>query len=346
MKNNPIMYDPSDEITEDSQITFTVPEDLSGKRADVAVLPVISEEYPGFTRSSLQRLFDSGAITVNEKQAKKSTTVSEGDVISITVPEPEPSEVEPENIPLDIIYEDSDIVIINKPRGMVVHPSAGHLTGTLVSALLYHCGDSLSGIGGIFRPGIVHRIDKDTTGLICIAKNDSAHIKLSEQLKDHSMHREYTALCKGNIDTSGEYLCISRPIARSKTDRKKMAIDDDGKEAVTNYCTESVYSPPDNRLFTMTLLKVRLSTGRTHQIRVHMSSIGHPVIGDPLYGGAENDFCRKHPGIITGQLLHASDLFLTHPSTGELMKFHADLPEDFSSVLKILEPHKTVSYGR
>ena len=282
----------------------------------------ISENLEGVTRSYVKKLFDEGLITINGAPAKASAKLCPGDLIEIELPEPKETEAVPQDIPLDIIYEDADVLIVNKPRGMVVHPAAGNEDGTLVNAVMYHCGDSLSAIGGVLRPGIVHRIDKDTTGLLAVAKNNAAHLSLSDQLKDRSLSRTYFALVHGNIKVDSG--TVDAPIARSESDRKKMAIArKDGREAVTDFTVEE-------RFGKYTLVRCKLRTGRTHQIRVHMRHIGHPIVGDKTYGVKNDEFNLE------GQLLHAGEIGFVHPSTGENMSFSAPLPEDFLHVLEIL----------
>lgn len=286
-------------------------------RSDVYV----SECLEGVTRSFVKKLFDGGLVRINGAVAKASARLKPGDVVELELPEPREAEAVPQDIPLDIVYEDADVLVINKPRGMVVHPAAGNEDGTLVNAVMFHCGDSLSAIGGVLRPGIVHRIDKDTTGLLVVAKNNAAHISLSNQLKDRSLSRTYYALVHGNIkEDSGS---VSAPIGRSSADRKKMAVDRDGREAVTDFeVTE--------RFGRYTLVRCKLRTGRTHQIRVHMRHIGHPIVGDKTYGVKNEEFN------LAGQLLHAGEIGFVHPSTGEKMSFTAPLPEDFERVLDAL----------
>ena len=285
---------------------------------------VLSGRFPDMTRSSLQGLIESGAVSKDGKPLKKNYKVCEADAISVELPEPKQVEIQPEDIPLDVVYEDADIVVVNKPRGMVVHPAPGNWSGTLVNALMYHCGDSLSGINGEIRPGIVHRIDKDTSGLLVVAKNDAAHRSLAEQIAVHSALRQYYAVVIGcPKEDSGT---ISAPIARHRTDRKKMAVDPNGREAVTHYEVLERYRG-------FTYLTFRLETGRTHQIRVHMKHIGHPIIGDPLYGPKTDSWK------LGGQCLHAGKLTLTHPSTGECMTFTAPLPDYFEAVLNKLRSH-------
>ncbi len=312
--------------------TFEIGENLAGKRADAALSELCSAEGLTLTRSALQKLIDSGNATLGQKVLAKSSKLKEGDVVTLTLPPVKEYEVKSENIPLDIIYEDSDIIIVNKPCGMVVHPAPGHTEGTLVSALLYHCGDSLSGIGGVLRPGIVHRIDRDTTGLICAAKNDAAHISLSEQLKTHAMHRTYRALCIGRLaEKEGR---VEAPIGRHKTDRKRMAVTSDGRFAATNYRVIEEYFVEGGAV---SYLELELETGRTHQIRVHMAHIGHPLLGDTVYGGGVTRFERNHPKYFCGQALHAVALTLSHPRTGEIMRFESPLDEKFSSALELIE---------
>ena len=284
----------------------------------------LSEVLEDMSRSHIQKKIREGAITVFGKPVKSGFLLSQGDEIALPEEEePEPMEAEPEDTPLDIVYEDQDVIVINKPKGMVVHPAAGHATGTLVNALLYHCGSSLSGINGILRPGIVHRIDKDTTGLLMVCKNDAAHTALSEQLAVHSITRRYLALVRGNIRQ--EEGTVDLPIARSDKDRKKMAVASPGKgrRAVTHFRVLEHFRDA-------ALLECRLETGRTHQIRVHMAHIGHPLFGDPVYG------IKKDPYIGEGQFLHAAVLGFRHPSTGEYMEFTAPLPEYFSRMLEKL----------
>ena len=277
-------------------------------------------EHTEFSRSAVQRLISDGFITVNGRTIKPRTPLSEGDTIEIRFPETHETELTAEPLPLDIVYQDADIAVINKPVGMVVHPAAGNPNGTLVNALMYHIKD-LSGIGGELRPGIVHRIDKNTSGLLVVAKNDFAHSFLSEELKTHSVQRTYIALCLGNFPVDSG--TISAPIGRHRTDRKRMAVVSDGREAITHYRVLERYGD-------MTLLEVRLETGRTHQIRVHMAYINHPLVGDLLYGPKKQTLFDK------GQLLHAGVLGFVHPSTGEYMEFSSPLPEEFEQVLEKL----------
>lgn len=299
---------------------FNIDESFEGKRIDSGV-----SLLAGITRSAAQGLIDDGFVTVGGKPAVKSVKLHCGDVVKVIMPPPKPLETAAENIPLDIVYEDSDLLVVNKPRGMVVHPAPGNYEGTLVNALLYHCGDSLSGINGVIRPGIVHRIDKDTSGLLLIAKNDKAHLSLAAQIKAHSVTRIYEAVVRGTLKTQSGV--IDAPIGRSPNDRKKMTITDhNSKNAVTHYDIIKLFNK-------YTQVKLRLETGRTHQIRVHMSHIGHPVAGDPVYGGGLN----KLEESLHGQCLHARVLGFVHPTTGEYMEFTSDLPLYFTDFLKKLE---------
>jgi len=300
------------------EATFEFTAAESGLRLDVALGQVL----PELSRSAAQKLMDNGLVTCGGRAVKKNYKVCAGDIIRVELPGPEPAEILPENIPLDIVYEDNDLVVINKPRGMVVHPAPGHASGTLVNALMYHCGSSLSGIGGVVRPGIVHRIDMDTSGLLVVAKNDAAHAFLSAQLSDHSLYRLYEAVVYGRIkEDEGT---IDAPIGRHPVDRKRMAVTDKGsRPAVTHYRVLARYRG-------YTHVECRLETGRTHQIRVHMDHIGHPLVGDMVYG-------RKRPDKgLTGQCLHARQLRLIHPVTHEEMTFTAPLPDYFTEVLSRL----------
>lgn len=285
------------------------------------------------SRSAAVRAIEDGRVSVNGRTVlEKKHTLSGGEKIEIFEGEPTECEVLGEDIPLEVVFEDSDIIIINKPSGMVVHPAPGNYSGTLVNALLYHCRDSLSGIGGVMRPGIVHRIDKDTSGLLVVAKNDFAHAQLSEELKHHGIVREYHAIVKGGFsDESGT---VSGHIGRHPKDRKKMAVLPEGaagaRDATTHY--EVIARYPG-----FTYLRLYLETGRTHQIRVHMSHIGHPLIGDELYGGGKTRFEKEHQRLLDGQALHAKRLTLTHPRSGERLTFECELPDNFKKLLKILE---------
>lgn len=293
-----------------------VTEELSGDRID----KFLSEQCEELSRSFIQKLLKSGEVYVGAKPVKPSYKVSEGDMISFEVPEAVEPEILPEDIPLDILYEDHDVILVNKPKGMVVHPAAGHYTGTLVNALMYHCKDDLSGINGVMRPGIVHRIDMDTTGVLIICKNDLSHNSIAEQLKEHSIIRRYQAIVHGCLkDDEGT---IDAPVGRHPQDRKKMCINhQNGKHAVTHYKVL-------NRFQGYTHIECCLETGRTHQIRVHMSSIGHPLLGDAVYGPA------RCPYKLQGQTLHAGVLGFVHPRTGVYMEFSAPLPEYFIKLLR------------
>ncbi len=316
--------------TESSLIEIVAQDGDKGTRLDQFV--AINTEL---TRSAAARLIEEGAVTVNDKVVAKNYKTLAGDAIEIMLPEPEPAEASPENIPLDIVYEDDDIIVVNKPVGMVVHPAAGNLTGTLVNALLYHCGTSLSGVGGVIRPGIVHRIDKDTSGLLVVAKNDDAHLALSAQLKEHHVSRIYTAIAVGNFRE--ENGTIDAPIGRHPVDRKKMAVIHNSelrsRDAVTHWSVMA-RGEADGNAFT--LLRCQLETGRTHQIRVHMASVGHPLLGDAVYGGANTRFEARHRASIVGQCLHAGELRLTHPRTGKQMQFFAPMPTNMQHVVDIL----------
>lgn len=276
------------------------------------------------SRSYIQKLIKEGHVSVNGKPVKANYKLGAGDEISVEIPEAKEPDILPEDIPLDILYEDQDILVVNKPKGMVVHPATGHYSGTLVNALMYHCKDSLSGINGVMRPGIVHRIDMDTTGSLLVCKNDEAHRILAEQLKEHTIRREYHAIVYGNIkeDTG----TVDAPIGRHPTDRKKMSINHkNGKQAVTHYEVLE-------RFGNFTYIRCRLETGRTHQIRVHMASLHHPLLGDEVYGPSSRP---PFPGL-KGQVLHAKILGIYHPATGEYMEFDAPLPQYFVDLLQKL----------
>lgn len=292
---------------------------IDGENAGVRLDKFISENIEAVTRNSVQKLIEAGAVAVNSASEPKNYKLKKGDSVRIEIPEPREISVSAENIPLDIVYEDADLLVVNKPKGMVVHPAPGNYSGTLVNALLYHCKDSLSGINGEIRPGIVHRIDKDTSGLLIVAKNDSSHVKLAGQIQSHSFKREYEAVVAGNIkDGAG---IIDKPLGRSPKDRKKQAVNGlNPRSAVTHY--EVI-----ERFGAFTHCRFRLETGRTHQIRVHLASIGHPVAGDTVYGGEKNKYS------LDGQCLHARTIGFIHPSTGEYMEFTSELPEYFTSFL-------------
>lgn len=278
---------------------------------------------PNLSRSYLQKLIAEGHITVNDRIVKANYRISEGDELSYFIPAPAELCILPESLPLEILYEDSDIIVINKEKGMVVHPAAGHTTGTLVNGLLYHCKDSLSGINGIARPGIVHRIDKDTTGVLVVCKNDHSHQRIAEQLKVHSITRRYHAICYRSFEQQEGR--VEAPIGRHPTDRKKMAVNHrNGKPAITNYRVLETLSEK------YSYIECTLETGRTHQIRVHLSSIGHPILGDTVYGSAKNEFHLQ------GQTLHAKVLGFQHPTTGSYMEFEAPLPDYFKQLLSKL----------
>lgn len=282
----------------------------------------LAEQFPEQTRSYLQKLIKDGEILVNGKSVKTGYQLSFGEEVSVHIPEPKELNVEAQKMDLDIVYEDDDVILINKPKGMVVHPAPGHTTETLVNGLLYHCKDNLSGINGVARPGIVHRIDRDTTGILIVCKNDMSHNSIAAQLKEHSITRKYRALVHGNLKQ--DQGTVEGPIGRHPVDRKKMAINErNGKPAVTHYTVLE-------RFGNYTYIECQLETGRTHQIRVHMSSIGHPLVGDEVYGPA------KCPFKLQGQCLHAMVLGFVHPRTGEYMEFSAELPEYYENLLKKL----------
>lgn len=297
---------------------LTADENGSGLRID----KFLSLELEGFTRNAVSKLIEDEKVTVNGKPVSKNYRCKAGDDISVEIPDAVELDVEAENISLDIVYEDDDLLVVNKPKGMVVHPAPGNYNGTLVNALLYHCKDSLSGINGVIRPGIVHRIDKDTSGLLIVAKNDMAHIDLAKQIKDHSFHRAYQAVVYGNIkDDEGT---VNQPIGRNPKDRKKMAVTlKNSKNAVTHYYVL-------NRYDKFTHIRCVLETGRTHQIRVHMAYIGHPLAGDPVYGP------KKVITELKGQCLHAGEIGFVHPRTKEYMEFKSELPDYFTKFLKKL----------
>lgn len=305
-----------------SKITFTVEEDWTGTRID----KYLSEVTEDLSRSYIQKIIDSGKVFLNGRPAKASAKVKENDSVLIDIPENIVPQILPEDIPLDIVYEDGDVIVVNKPKGMVVHPAPGHYSGTLVNALMYHCSD-LSGINGVLRPGIVHRIDKDTSGLLVCAKNNSAHNCLAAQFKEHSIGRSYRAIVIGSFkDPEGT---VSEKIGRRRNNRKLMGVDGiNAKEAVTHYMVlESLEK--------YSYIECRLETGRTHQIRVHMAYIHHPVLGDTVYGGKLSEY--QLDGIpLEGQTLHAKTLGFIHPSTGEYMEFDSELPEYFNRLLEKL----------
>jgi len=303
---------------EGAEFTYEfIPEpEEAGERIDKYLAMIL----PDHSRSFLSGLISDGKVTVGEKTVKSSYRIQGKELIRVSIPEPEPLEILPEDIPLSVVYEDEDLLIVDKPQGMVVHPAPGHTSGTLVNALMYHCAGSLSGINGVMRPGIVHRIDKDTSGLLLVCKNDKAHRAMAEQFAVHSITRIYTAICHGILK---ENVTVDAPLARDPKDRKRMAIVQGGRRAVTH--VEPVEQYKD-----YTLVRCRLETGRTHQIRVHMASIHHPILGDPVYGP------KKCPFTLSGQLLHAGVLGFVHPGTGEYMEFESPLPEYFTRMKTIL----------
>ncbi len=297
------------------ELIFYAEENDSGKRADIFL-----GEAADISRSRAQKLAEDGNVIINGKATAKNYRMKTGDILCVRLPQAKEAEITAQNIPIDILYEDSDVIVVNKPQGMVVHPAAGHFSDTLANALMYHCGSSLSGINGVMRPGIVHRIDRDTSGILVAAKNDSAHISLAGQLSAHSMKRIYLGIVHNSL--KGEEGTVIKPIGRHPKDRKRMAVlSDGGRYAVTHYKDIA-----DSGGFS--LAEFRLETGRTHQIRVHMAYIGHPILGDPVYGP------RKCPLSLEGQTLHAVVLGFVHPRTGEYMEFKAKLPEYFKYALK------------
>ena len=336
-------------------LEFSIDNDSSGTRLD----KYLSEQLEDVSRSYIQKLSDEGAIVLlsgsSEKPLKASYKLREGDKLKVIIPEPTSLDILPEDIEIDIVYEDEDVIVINKPQGMVVHPAAGNYTGTLVNALMYHCGDSLSSINGVERPGIVHRIDKDTSGLLVVCKNDKAHQSLAKQFEEHTINRIYSCVVMNHFDPE-KMLCpsikddrilsayasvsdnikelaykdsdvyytltIDKPINRGKTDRKRMVIDPSGRRAVTHIYLK------DNIKDIFAYIKCKLETGRTHQIRVHLSSIGHPLLGDPVYG------TKKCPFNLTGQALHAGTLGFIHPTTGEYLEFTSELPDYFNKLIR------------
>ena len=297
---------------------YIVKNESQGKRLD----KYVTEQNTEITRTAVQRLIDEKNILVNGKEQKASYKVNENDVVEVEVPEPKKIEIKAEDIPIEVIYEDSDIIVVNKPKGMVVHPGNGNVDGTLVNAIMAKCEGSLSGIGGEIRPGIVHRIDKDTSGLLIVAKNDKAHVNLSEQIKEHKVKKTYIALVRGVVKENEA--TIDMPIGRSKTDRKKMAVCKDGKNAITHIKVLKRWEH-------YTLLQVNIETGRTHQIRVHLSYIGYPIIGDYTYSNGKNEF-----GVV-GQCLHAQKLEFKHPITNKIMELEAPLPEYFQEIIQKLD---------
>lgn len=291
-----------------------IPKEGEGIRIDKYLGDTISD----LSREMIIKLIKDGEVLVNGKNVKSSYKATENDEVIINIPEPKEINIVPQNIPLNIVYEDQDILVINKQKGLVVHPGNGNEDGTLVNAIMAYCKKDLSGIGGVIRPGIVHRIDKDTSGILIIAKNDKAHINISEQIKNHQVKKTYIALVRGIVKENEA--TINMPIGRSTKDRTKMAVDRNGKEAITHFSVIKRYED-------MTLLKVRIETGRTHQIRVHLSHIGYPIIGDNVYSNGKNRFN------IVGQMLHSYEIEFTHPTTGEKMVLKAELPEYFKEII-------------
>ena len=304
-------------------LTLRPTEADAGKRVDAW----LSSQVEGLTRSAAQRLLEEGRVLLNGKPLAKSCKLTGAEVLALTLPDPEPLDAVPQDIPLDVVYEDGDVIVVNKPKGLVVHPAPGHPDGTLVNALLYHCGGSLSGVGGALRPGIVHRIDRDTSGLIIAAKNDFAHQALAAQLQDHSLARTYACIALGNFrEDRGT---VDAPIGRHPAERKKMAVVPTGRPAVTHWEVLERF-PGGAQGGACAYLRCRLETGRTHQIRVHLSHIGHPILGDTVYGAK-----KPVPGL-QGQCLHAAALRFLHPRTGEAVELSCPLPEEFQAQLRKL----------
>lgn len=337
--------DPEEMVdTEAETVAYAVPAETAGERLDKFI-----SDVGRVTRTAAARLIETACVTVCTERGTpvrpaKNTRLNAGDRVTVTYPAPEAYDVTAEDIPLDIVYEDKDILVVNKPAGMVVHPAPGNYTGTLVNALMFHCGEDLSGVGGVRRPGIVHRIDKDTSGLLVVAKHDAAHAHLAEQIKTHAVSRVYHAICIGcpkeDVGT------VDRAIGRDPADRKRMATFPKGssaipggatvREAVTHYTVLEKFSLGSRWGQTFAHIQCELETGRTHQIRVHLASCGHPLLGDPVYGGANTRFGKAHAALLHGQCLHAAELRLTHPRTGELMHFTCPLPPDLDRLLDVL----------
>lgn len=303
-------------------LILTAAKEYEGTRLDVFM-----SECADFTRSAAQKLLEDGNVSVNGKSETKKYKIKAGDEVQVSLPEPRVVDAIPQDIPLDIVYEDDDIIVVNKPQGMVVHPAAGNPDGTLVNALMYHTKGNLSAINGVIRPGIVHRIDKDTSGILVVAKNDKAHLSLSEQIKDHSMTREYYCLIVGGVKE--DEFTVDKPIGRDPKDRKKMLAGvRDGRDAITHFYVEKRYQG-------YTLLKCILETGRTHQIRAHLKSVGKAIVGDPVYGLKKDRLAEQNR--ICGQLLHAKKLGFIHPTLGEYVEYNSELPEYFMCILHKLE---------
>ncbi len=325
---------------EDEVLLLSAGAGHAGMRLDSFVQEATAGSECPVSRSRAAKLCSEGRVLIDGRPGTKNDRLAGGAAVAVLLPAPEPDRVGPEDIPLDVVYEDGDIIVVDKPSGMVVHPAPGHTSGTLCSALLFHCAGSLSGIGGVSRPGIVHRIDRDTSGLIVCAKNDAAHISLSAQLKDRTVHRTYYAILCGNPrDDAGT---VDAPVGRHPSDRKRMAVLSEGdpgaRPAVTYWRILERYPG-------FCLTECRLGTGRTHQIRVHMAHIGHPVFGDPVYGGDRTPFYEKHKNLTRGQCLHAGRLELVHPRTGERMRFECPLPPETVKLLGILRASAGIAAG-
>ncbi|MBQ9658478.1 MAG: RluA family pseudouridine synthase [Clostridia bacterium] len=301
---------------------YKVEEKDGGKRIDAFISQI---EELNISRTAVQRMIEEENVLVNDKKVKTSYKIQKDDIISVKKEEAKEVELKAQDIPIEVIYEDKDIIVVNKPKGLVVHPAAGNPDGTLVNAIMAICKDSLSGIGGEIRPGIVHRLDKDTSGILIVAKNDNAHVNISNQIKEHQVKKTYIALVRGNIKENEA--TINMPIGRSTKDRKKMAVSKKGKEAISHFRVLKRYGK-------YTLLEINIETGRTHQIRVHLSEIGFPVIGDYIYSNGKNEFN------VVGQMLHSKEIEFKHPTSGEQMKLEAPLPQYFEEILKKLDESK------
>jgi 23S rRNA pseudouridine1911/1915/1917 synthase len=320
------------DLQEDTALTFSVDAE-AGERLDV----FLSEKLQ-LTRSSVQNRIEGGFVCVNGAQKPKNYKLRRADTVCVTLPPLCEYDVVAQEIPLDILYEDCDLLVVNKPKGMVVHPAVGNPDGTLVNALLYHCKDSLSGINGVLRPGIVHRIDRDTSGLLVVAKNDTAHVSLAEQIASHTAERHYRAIVHGGFSDAKGTVCA--PIGRHPTDRKKMAVVQGGREATTHYEVLNQYRVHTVQNGALADLKLRLETGRTHQIRVHLTHLGHPLLGDAVYGTVRHALDARYASLLQGQCLHAKSISFIHPKSGQAMHFESELPDYYTTLLQKIEADK------
>ncbi len=320
---------PMFDLQEDTALTFAVDTETSER------LDVFLSEKLQLTRSAVQNRIEGGFVCVNGVQKPKNYKLRNGDIVSVTLPPLCECDVVAQDIPLDILYEDQDLLVVNKPKGMVVHPAVGNPDGTLVNALLYHCKDSLSGINGVLRPGIVHRIDRDTSGLLVVAKNDNAHVSLAEQIASHTAERHYRAIVHGGFADAKGTVCA--PIGRHPADRKKMAIVQGGREATTHYEVLNRYRVHSVQNGALSDLKLRLETGRTHQIRVHLTHLGHPLLGDSVYGTPRHALDIRYASLLKGQCLHAKSISFTHPKSKEAMHFESELPDYYTTLLQKIE---------